>query len=296
MRGSFSVVAVSATAGLALLCTAMFGNQARPAREAPSSQIENRDSQFEIREAPASITVTNTNDSGPGSLRQALIDATSGSTIQFDPALNGQSITLTTTELSIHTGITINGPGPDLLTVRRDPQAPVFRIFHVTAGNPVIRGLTITGGAPNDRRGGAILNEGGATLLIENCNIHHNLSGGGLGATGGGIYNASGLITINQSTINNNSSLVGGGVFNGSQMQITDSSITANHAYAFSRNGEGGGITNSGTLTITDSDISNNAAGEPNPLPSPFPSITPTFTGYGGGIEHKIGRAPCRER
>ena len=41
------------------------------------------------------ITVINTNDSGPGSLRQALMDAHDGDLINFAMALNGQIITLT---------------------------------------------------------------------------------------------------------------------------------------------------------------------------------------------------------
>jgi hypothetical protein len=48
------------------------------------------------------ITVTNTNDSGPGSLRQALADANDGDTINFEPALNGQAIRLTGPELVIN--------------------------------------------------------------------------------------------------------------------------------------------------------------------------------------------------
>ena len=43
----------------------------------------------------ATLTVINTNDSGPGSLRQALADAQDDDTIGFDPSLNGQTITLT---------------------------------------------------------------------------------------------------------------------------------------------------------------------------------------------------------
>jgi hypothetical protein len=35
-------------------------------------------------QAQATITVTNGNDSGPGSLRQAIADASSGDTITFD--------------------------------------------------------------------------------------------------------------------------------------------------------------------------------------------------------------------
>src|SRR5436190_7297464 len=38
----------------------------------------------------ATLIVTNTNDNGLGSLRQALAGAQNGDIIQFDPALNGQ--------------------------------------------------------------------------------------------------------------------------------------------------------------------------------------------------------------
>ena len=37
----------------------------------------------------ATITVINTNDTGPGSLRQALVEANDGDTINFDLSLNG---------------------------------------------------------------------------------------------------------------------------------------------------------------------------------------------------------------
>ena len=63
------------------------------------------------------ITVTNTNDSGPGSLRQALADANDGDTINFDGSLKGQSIALTSGELVIDKSITIAGPGSDQLAV-----------------------------------------------------------------------------------------------------------------------------------------------------------------------------------
>src|SRR6188474_125310 len=45
----------------------------------------------------STLTVTNTNDSDAGSLRQAIADAVSGDTITFSPSLSGQTITLAST-------------------------------------------------------------------------------------------------------------------------------------------------------------------------------------------------------
>ena len=56
-------------------------------------------------------TVTNTNDSGPGSLRQAITNAANGAVIKFSPKLDGDTITLTSGELDISKNITIEGPG-----------------------------------------------------------------------------------------------------------------------------------------------------------------------------------------
>src|SRR5215831_13608019 len=116
----------------------------------------------------ATITVINTNDNGPGSLRQALVDANDGDTINFDPSLKGQAIRLTGPELVIDKSITIGGPGSDLIAVCRGtnecfmtfhnhraasqntreqwdaPRGTSSRIFHVMPGHvSTIAGLTI---------------------------------------------------------------------------------------------------------------------------------------------------------
>src|SRR5215475_12214782 len=101
------------------------------------------------------ITVINTNDSGSGSLRQALAVVNDGDTINFDSALNGQTIMLTTAELAINKSITIMGPGANMLTVTRAQGASRFRIFHVTPDHAVtIQGLTITNGSTDFAFGG----------------------------------------------------------------------------------------------------------------------------------------------
>src|ERR1041384_5023625 len=67
------------------------------------------------RRSANTITVTNANDSGSGSLRQALADANNGDTINFDTSLKGQTVTLTTAELVINKNITINCAVPQWL-------------------------------------------------------------------------------------------------------------------------------------------------------------------------------------
>jgi hypothetical protein len=62
------------------------------------------------------LTVTNTNDSGPGSLRAAIAGAFTGDTINFSLALPA-TITLTSGELLINQDLTISGPGASTLVI-----------------------------------------------------------------------------------------------------------------------------------------------------------------------------------
>src|SRR6266436_4476233 len=150
------------------------------------------------------ITVTNGNDSGPGSLRQALADANDGDTINFDPSVN--IVTLTTAELVITKSITISA-SPQMVTVARASQTE-FRIFHVMPGHSVeIDGLTISGGHITDDNGGGILNDN-STLTIAHCTVNGNaiVSASSGNDFGGGIHN-SGTMTLNQVIVNKNNAL-----------------------------------------------------------------------------------------
>jgi len=218
------------------------------------------------------ITVTNINDSGPGSLRQALADANGGDTINFDPALNGQTILLTTAELAIVKNVTISGPGANLLAVSRDQNAPGFRIFHVAPNHTVIiQGITITHGI--DVTGAGIWNDH-ATLTVNSCAITGNSAMDSKYA-GGGILNdgfccgvGSGPATLNvaNSTISGNSANAGfgGGIMNlglgfPATLAVSNSTITGNTARD---QAGGGGIDTSSdgqaVATVANSTLSNN--------------------------------------
>jgi hypothetical protein len=152
----------------------------------------------------ATITVTNTNDSGPGSLRQALMTAHDGDMITF--AVSG-TIVLTSGGLPVNKNITISGPGPDRLSIDGNEALLVFGIFPDKTA--AISGLTIR----NARAG--IWNFG--TLAISNCVLSGN--------SGAGLSNA-GILTANNCVISDNP---GDGLYNGHAMlSVSDCIVTAN--------------------------------------------------------------------
>ena len=107
--------------------------------------------------------VTNLNDVGSGSLRQAILDANANpgtDVITFSAGVTG-TITLTTGQLTISDAVSIMGPGANLLSVQN--TAGSNRVFYI--GNTVtatFSGLTISGGSGVD--GGGIYNYGMLTV------------------------------------------------------------------------------------------------------------------------------------
>ena len=180
------------------------------------------------------LTVTTTTDSGAGSLRNAITAAGDGDTIQFDTALSGQTITLTSAELVIDKNITISGLGPTLLAVSRASNATNFRIFHVMPGHTVmIEGLTISAGHGD-----------GYGFNFARVVLPRSLG------YAGGIPNF-GTLEISNSIISDNvADFSSGGIRKFGMLTITDSTVTDNHAGSGLLSGYvvGGGIDSSGTL------------------------------------------------
>lgn len=150
----------------------------------------------------ALFTVSTTNDSGAGSLRQAINDSRSGDTIRF--AVTG-TIVLTNGELVIATNLTITGPGASLLTLSGNFAS---RVFSIISGAVEISGLTICHGVA--AVGAGISNDG--MLMLMNCVISENFAVGssdgfpgayGGVAAGGAIWNGGTLLLVNCSVLSN---------------------------------------------------------------------------------------------
>jgi hypothetical protein len=234
----------------------------------------------------AIYTVTSSADAGAGSLRDAMAKAQASddtvNTIWFAPALDGQTITLTTFTNPAGSGAqgaaatTQFGPAAFFIThgsrvvdnantafgkslvidathrlskgvvIARDANAPMFRLFDVDVGSALsLRGVTLRNGYAKG---------GGAAL-----------GGGALGA-GGAIFNR-GSLSIEASTLDGNTA-EGGGVLS------RFSTATGGGGVGGDATGQNGGSPNGGTLVAP---VGFGGGGR-------IPSDQPMFGGGGSGL------------
>ena len=186
----------------------------------------------------ATFNVTNLNDNGAGSLRQALADAEAlagADTITFQAGLTG-TITLTSGHLYIADSVDIQGPGPAVITVDGNNNGRVFYLYNGDALIDVtISGLTVTGG--NAGQGGGII-DFSENMTLDNVVV----TGNEAAIRGGGIFvtNLEGdpmSVNITQSSITNNQVTgfgFGGGIafYLANDIAIDNTTISNNTAYS----------------------------------------------------------------
>jgi hypothetical protein len=225
----------------------------------------------------AIIDVTNTNDSGAGSLRQAISDANSmaGTDIIDATGVTG-TITLLSALPNITESVTINGPTVGNLIL---DAGGGFRVLHLSSGANVINYLTITNGATSTTYGGAGIYNTGTSLILDHCIISNNTNTSISGNRyAGGIY-SEGILNITYCRVTNNSCSIPNGEFFGNQagggiylagysvVNISNCLID-NNSLNGGTNKNGGGIAFDdnnnftsipGSLEITNSTISGNS-------------------------------------
>jgi hypothetical protein len=200
------------------------------------------------------FTVTNAEDSGPGSLRQAILDANGAAgadAIGVDAALESQAIVLTSGPLEIEDSVSMSGPGPDKLVVRSDdPEIDILKI----GGNGV--SVALTGIAIEGGEDGIQIDAGtnGSTIALTDVRIARQLADDGISVSG----------TLNRVRIN-------GSILEGSEdnisvegtknaVLIVGSTIRLAKQDGIAAEGDGN------ALTVENSTINNNGedASEPN--------------------------------
>lgn len=189
-------------------------------------------------------TVTNTADNGTGSLRDVLSAAVDNEVIDFAPALDGATITLTTGSLGI-TGLTLTLDAsalPSGITVSGNNNSSILRIGENEGAprpNVTLKNLHLRNGretADTSRNGGGIFAYQ-CTLSLEACSIKDCFCG----INGGGFYGNGVTTSIKRCVIaGNQAESFGGGIFliGSSSVDIASSQISGN------KSPSGGGICN----------------------------------------------------
>jgi hypothetical protein len=240
------------------------------------------------------ISVTNLNDSGAGSLREAILGAAANETI----ALPAGQITLTSGPLAFSKNLTISGSGSGASVISGNDSSRVFTI----TGTPTVTlsGLTVTHG--NNPKGAGISAAG--TLTLEGVVVSANhAGGGGAEGSGGGIeFIGAGALNLTESSVTENTAgggTLGAGFGGGIEylpsanvqsftLTLMRSSVSRNRAGGggTESSGFGGGIdaspgTEGGSIEIslTESNVSENVAG----------GSGAEADGFGGGVELSSG-------
>jgi len=259
-------------------------------------------------------------------LRQAVFQAngSANNIVQFDPSLNGSTITLTQGEIAINEPMYVIGPGANELTVSGNDASRIFNISTASA-TPIavmLSGLTMSHGKPASNIGGAIY-ASNVSLTVQDSVLDYNTAqdGGAIFAhsgnavasaskltratvtknsaatVGGGIAVVGGAsLQISASTISSNTSIGSAGAYLSDigTVSVDTSQITGNHATAISGGGlnivhDSSGLTN---VTISGSGISGNTAGT-NGGGVALLNVSAVLTGdtisgnsadYGGGV------------
>ena len=262
-------------------------------------------------ESRAEFLVTNNNNSGAGSLRQALADATSlaNARVVFDPVFFATARTITlSSSLEIYTSVEVIGPAIGVSVSGND----LTRVLRVSGPNTscVFERIHFTRGDSNLDGGGVVVDTAGGTSIFRQCLFsqnHSDLRGGGLmvlegtvmatdclwsgnssGDVGAGVCLDTGAVgRFTNSTFSENSSDRGGG-----GLAVDGGSARLIHVTAFnntadadgSGNGNGGGlrvVPGSPPLELGACVVAGNTDASTDSSPVIHPDVSGDFTTLG---------------
>ncbi len=171
-----------------------------------------------------SYQVINTNDSGPGSLREAIANSCDTAFVQFHPSLDGDTIFLSS-PIDVIVHAYIDGRGTENTIISGNSIA---RIFNIWSNDTLeLSNLVLTDGNSGIYSGGCIYNDG--CLEAQNVKFVNNQSNG----TGGAIHNNF-VVHIDHSTFEANraNGSAGGAIFQtiNAQTLLVQCTLDSNYA------------------------------------------------------------------
>ncbi len=185
----------------------------------------------------ASLSVTNTNDSGPGSLRQTVAGAFTGDVINVPPGTyNLQNPIAFTTGIAIvgqgatSSAVTLRAVGGKRVICAANTAPAALERLRIIGGNGVPHGACELAG------GGGVYHGGPAALTIIDSSVTQNtVSTATANRGGGGIANLAGALTIENSTVYANAASASGadsggaGIFLGTgSLNLVNSTVSGN--------------------------------------------------------------------
>ncbi|HEX3129596.1 MAG TPA: IPTL-CTERM sorting domain-containing protein [Thermoanaerobaculia bacterium] len=166
---------------------------------------------FPARAGVTTFLVTTLADSGPGSLRQAVLDANSATGADEVVFTVSGTITLTSGEVAITDDLTIVGPGPGTLTVSGNGQSRIFNVDDGADGaiDVTLSGLTLTRGYAQGFGGAVLTADENLTIrgsvisdsVSDNSSATESGCGGNVAIVGRPFPSSSGGLRIEDSTL-----------------------------------------------------------------------------------------------
>ncbi|MEM6503320.1 MAG: choice-of-anchor D domain-containing protein [Cyanobacteria bacterium P01_C01_bin.89] len=208
----------------------------------------------------ATITVTTNADTGPGSLRAAIVTANNTITnpgpdiIEFAPSVGTINLASGALEINDNAGdLTIRGNAQNSVIIDGSAASTVISINRLGGGAPItLERLTIRNGSVGGNGGGIFNDSLSSTLTIIDSTVTGNTAG-----AGGGIHSQSGNINIINTTISGNVATGNGGGVYGAGGTISSATITNNTA-GDSGAGNGGGIYSSASINVRNTIVAGN--------------------------------------
>ncbi|PLX00305.1 MAG: hypothetical protein C0593_01205 [Marinilabiliales bacterium] len=198
------------------------------------------------------IIVTNTDDSGTGSLRQAVLDAAPGDTISF--SVSG-TITLTSGEVTLDKDLFILGPGSELLTINGNNASSIFANEFSFSEKPVLHINDLSFAYAYSPDGFGALGLYSDTLSIKGCNFSNSEA-----KFGGGVYFHGDYFLLDSCQFDNNQCINTGGAI---YIEYSNTATVSNSSFSSNNSSTNGGAVGVylGNCDFQNCDFQNNICG-----------------------------------